>query len=319
MSWSTLQLAAAPAGPAFIPALVAILRVLVACDGVRFGLWDERTGTTSLRFAEPSGWTLWQRRPAVQRRASGDRHRDLEMVLPSAPGHARRLRIWRESAAFQPREQLLLECFRQHVMAAWRRQRISSDALIEYAWSSVPMLHVSVDRLGNVQKHAEQGDTAHLLASWQAVPLRELGEGLKVSDDGVMSLATVCPSSRVPRTIFGWLLPLPEGGVTDAFFWEDAPKTANEKDPATVSREAFPLAGENEIDRVGRAWGLTVKQRRVVAELLVGKGNKDIADALGCAEVTVEYHLSTIRRKVGAGGRAALISRFWIDARRLAG
>jgi hypothetical protein len=30
--------------------------------------------------------------------------------------------------------------------------------------------------------------------------------------------------------------------------------------------------------------------------------------------VTVEYHLSAIGRKTGLSGRAALISRFWMDA-----
>lgn len=63
-----------------------------------------------------------------------------------------------------------------------------------------------------------------------------------------------------------------------------------------------------------RDWGLTRKQSRVIAELVIGKANKEIAAALGCAEVTVEYHLTAIRRKTGLDGRAALISRFWVDA-----
>jgi DNA-binding CsgD family transcriptional regulator len=75
-------------------------------------------------------------------------------------------------------------------------------------------------------------------------------------------------------------------------------------------RRALPA----ELERVARQWGLSAKQRRVMAELVVGKRNKEIAAALGCAEVTVEYHLSAIRRKTGLGGRAALISGFWLDA-----
>ena len=70
---------------------------------------------------------------------------------------------------------------------------------------------------------------------------------------------------------------------------------------------------------MARSWGLSGKQRRVVEELVTGKANKDIASALGCAEVTVEYHLAVIRRKVGAEGRAGLIALFWIEAHRLAG
>jgi len=69
-----------------------------------------------------------------------------------------------------------------------------------------------------------------------------------------------------------------------------------------------------EVERVARGWGLSPRQSRVLTELARGKSNKEIAEALGCAEVTVEYHLSAIRRKTGLKGRAALISRFWIDA-----
>jgi DNA-binding CsgD family transcriptional regulator len=68
------------------------------------------------------------------------------------------------------------------------------------------------------------------------------------------------------------------------------------------------------LERVSRNWRLSPKQRLVIAELVVGKRNKEIAEALGCAEVTVEYHLSAIRRKTGLTSRAALISRFWMDA-----
>jgi DNA-binding CsgD family transcriptional regulator len=68
------------------------------------------------------------------------------------------------------------------------------------------------------------------------------------------------------------------------------------------------------VERVARGWGLSPRQSRVLAELAQGKRNKEIAEALGCAEVTVEYHLSAIQRKTGLKGRAALISRFWIEA-----
>lgn len=69
-----------------------------------------------------------------------------------------------------------------------------------------------------------------------------------------------------------------------------------------------------EIERVARGWGLSPRQSQVLTQLALGHSNKEIAEALGCAEVTVEYHLSAIRRKTGLKGRAALISRFWIDA-----
>jgi len=87
-------------------------------------------------------------------------------------------------------------------------------------------------------------------------------------------------------------------------------KSGGNGDASQAIRRARPI----EIERVARDWGLSPKQRLVIAELVIGKRNKEIAEALGCAEVTVEYHLSAIRRKTGLSGRAELISRFWIDA-----
>ena len=78
--------------------------------------------------------------------------------------------------------------------------------------------------------------------------------------------------------------------------------------------EPVRRARQGEIERITRDWGLTKKQSQVIAELVLGKANKEIAATLGCAEVTVEYHLTAIRRKMGLDGRTALISRFWIDA-----
>ena len=89
----------------------------------------------------------------------------------------------------------------------------------------------------------------------------------------------------------------------------NARRCPQQREPEPI-RRARPI----EIDRVSRSWGLSPRQRLVMAELVVGKRNKEIALALGCAEVTVEYHLSAIRRKTGLGGRAALISRFWLEA-----
>ena len=84
--------------------------------------------------------------------------------------------------------------------------------------------------------------------------------------------------------------------------------------PADDGESAIRRPRPVEVERIARGWGLSPRQSRVLAELALGKRNKEIAEALGCAEVTVEYHLSAIRRKTGLKSRAALISRFWIDA-----
>jgi DNA-binding NarL/FixJ family response regulator len=60
-------------------------------------------------------------------------------------------------------------------------------------------------------------------------------------------------------------------------------------------------------------WGLTGRQAEVLAQLAQGGCNKDIALRLGCAEVTVEFHVTALLRKAGVESRAALVARFWTD------
>jgi DNA-binding CsgD family transcriptional regulator len=58
-------------------------------------------------------------------------------------------------------------------------------------------------------------------------------------------------------------------------------------------------------------WGATPRQSEILAQLALGKANKAIADALGCAGPTVEIHVSTLLKKSGCGSRSELVSRFW--------
>jgi DNA-binding CsgD family transcriptional regulator len=58
-------------------------------------------------------------------------------------------------------------------------------------------------------------------------------------------------------------------------------------------------------------WGATPRQSEVLALLALGKANKTIAAALGCAGPTVEIHVSTLLKKSGCGSRCELVSRFW--------
>jgi DNA-binding CsgD family transcriptional regulator len=67
-------------------------------------------------------------------------------------------------------------------------------------------------------------------------------------------------------------------------------------------------------DRLAAAavkWGATPRQSEVLALLALGKANKTIADALGCAGPTVEVHVSTLLKKSGCESRCELVSRFW--------
>jgi DNA-binding CsgD family transcriptional regulator len=72
---------------------------------------------------------------------------------------------------------------------------------------------------------------------------------------------------------------------------------------------AQPL--EARLARVARAWALTPRQADVLRLVAQGDTNKAIAAALGCAEVTVELHVSAILRKAHVDRRAALTAAFW--------
>lgn len=59
-----------------------------------------------------------------------------------------------------------------------------------------------------------------------------------------------------------------------------------------------------------RVWGLTTRQTRVLELVAKGFTNQQIADALRCAKVTVENHLTHIYRRSGARSRADLLAGF---------
>jgi DNA-binding CsgD family transcriptional regulator len=63
--------------------------------------------------------------------------------------------------------------------------------------------------------------------------------------------------------------------------------------------------------RVTRTWGLTPRQADVLRLVAQGHTNKTIAADLGCAEVTIELHVSAILRKAHVDRRAALTAAFW--------
>jgi DNA-binding CsgD family transcriptional regulator len=67
------------------------------------------------------------------------------------------------------------------------------------------------------------------------------------------------------------------------------------------------------LDAATHAWELTRRQREVLQYLARGEANKEIAQALSCAENTVELHVTQILRKAGAPSRAKLIARFWSE------
>ena len=60
-------------------------------------------------------------------------------------------------------------------------------------------------------------------------------------------------------------------------------------------------------------WQLTARQRQVLKALVLGLSNKEIATRLGCAEVTIEFHLTTMLRRSAATTRSRLVAKFWLQ------
>jgi DNA-binding CsgD family transcriptional regulator len=67
------------------------------------------------------------------------------------------------------------------------------------------------------------------------------------------------------------------------------------------------------LDNVTIEWGLTRRQVEVLNLVVRGEANKEIAQALACAENTVELHVTQLLRKADVPSRTRLIARFWSD------
>jgi DNA-binding NarL/FixJ family response regulator len=63
--------------------------------------------------------------------------------------------------------------------------------------------------------------------------------------------------------------------------------------------------------RLARRHDLTPRQTEVLTHLAHGKANKTIAALLGCAEVTVEFHVTGLLSKLDCESRAEAVARFW--------
>jgi DNA-binding CsgD family transcriptional regulator len=72
---------------------------------------------------------------------------------------------------------------------------------------------------------------------------------------------------------------------------------------------------EKRLAGLGARWQLTPKQRRVLREVVRGETNKGVAERLGLAESTIEYHVTALLRKARVDGRAALVAAFWSGRR----
>jgi DNA-binding NarL/FixJ family response regulator len=71
-------------------------------------------------------------------------------------------------------------------------------------------------------------------------------------------------------------------------------------------------------DRVSQiaATRLTKREKEIVAALMRGCANKEIARESGVSDQTVKNQLTTLFRKLGVGGRLELVAIAWRDRRK---
>jgi len=83
----------------------------------------------------------------------------------------------------------------------------------------------------------------------------------------------------------------------------------------SVVRAQLGLAAGGDLgpraDAVEEAWRLTKRQREVLELVAVGMSNKAIASRLGCAQVTVELHMTRLLARARSESRAMLVAKFW--------
>jgi len=78
----------------------------------------------------------------------------------------------------------------------------------------------------------------------------------------------------------------------------------------TVGEPATTL--EARLDSAAAEWGLTPRQAEVLALVVRGDANKEIAQALGCVEGTIEVHVTHLLRRARVTSRTQLVARFWL-------
>jgi DNA-binding CsgD family transcriptional regulator len=88
-------------------------------------------------------------------------------------------------------------------------------------------------------------------------------------------------------------------------------RTAGLPDHYLVLDPGPPMDPTSRLPVLTQRWGLTAREAQVLEHVVQGETNKAIALHLGCAERTVEVHVTHLLNKAQVESRSALISRFF--------
>ena len=76
--------------------------------------------------------------------------------------------------------------------------------------------------------------------------------------------------------------------------------------------ERRPLRAQEKVDAAASHFELTPRQHAVLELLVLGHTNRTISELLGCAQSTVEVHVSAMLDKVGCDSRSQLVAQVWM-------
>lgn len=96
---------------------------------------------------------------------------------------------------------------------------------------------------------------------------------------------------------------------------EPGQRDPGEPPPSSRGRLAR-AARDGRLQELTEEWQLSERQRSVLALLVDGLGNREIAARLGCSIGTIENHVTKLLKRASVDNRAALTATFWREQRR---
>jgi DNA-binding CsgD family transcriptional regulator len=269
----------------------------------------------AFRFSDLSANDAWERSPLCNEffRPIGV---DYQMMLrlPAPAEYAYAVGLGRHNHDFSEDDVAMLAAFRDHLLLAFARAQLVGSGPLSPPQppSAFRMLVDDGGKIISCTPGAERrlrrffgppaagGDRVpdHVRA-WLADQLQRL-RGLVGTPDRHLQV------QRGPDTCLLVLVPDRDGGQHELLVLAEC---AGVHRAAPLSGRLPPTRHEQALEAAAADWHLTGRQRAVLNHLVSGKTNKEIGAALGCAEVTVEFHVTALLRKAQATGRAALVAR----------
>jgi DNA-binding CsgD family transcriptional regulator len=233
------------------------------------------------------------------------------------------------SAHLTPRRAVFTVALPESQTLGARVRRMSSSLLVKVAVAEVERSWLETRRRiteleatnARLTELAEQLEGEVELRSRAEVALRAVvtefaGSVCAVSADGVVSALDDTARAALDR----------EGAKLAGRVAQAAAGTS--KDPVFTTRRLGPGEADGcivllrdagsvfaaRLERTGRTWRLSPRHVEIVALVVRGMSNKEIAARLGCAAHTVDHHVSEVLRRSAQESRSALVAAFWSDA-----